>query len=144
MAPTKGKHPSKTIDFALRVINQILLNQINSNSGCTNGVCSPLSINIILNLLTSGAHSATLQSLLDFLGAKTVEEVKNRSSNLMSLVKGLEKSKEDLSIIFSQVNGVWVNSRICLLKDDHVSLRDLFIKPASMPSTSEKRMLYRK
>ncbi|GAB2217948.1 hypothetical protein Droror1_Dr00001162 [Drosera rotundifolia] len=105
------KQKSMAMDFALHVTQRVLLSKIRPGREGSNAICSPLSITLMLNLLTGGAEGATRDQLLGVLGFKMEEDLKDQSLKYMSLANSTKQEP----VIMLLVNSAWVNSRLCSL-----------------------------
>ncbi|KAL2928457.1 Serpin-Z3 [Bienertia sinuspersici] len=105
-------------NFGLKVANYILQkNVITSNN---NVVCSPLSMNTVLNIIALGSTGQTLKQLQKLTGCKDVHGFNVMAAKLAGVVK---KSKDVLEI--SSVNSVWVDQRYSLNDSFQKVMRDL-------------------
>ncbi|XP_071694486.1 serpin-ZX-like [Rutidosis leptorrhynchoides] len=89
-----------------------LSNHLLNKSHNSNIVFSPLSIHIVLNLITAGSKGQTRDQLLSFLKAKNIDELNALSSQLVSMimVDGSPVGGPRLSF----ANGVWVEQSVSL------------------------------
>ncbi|KAK1355196.1 Serpin-ZX [Heracleum sosnowskyi] len=94
-------------DVSLILTKHMLQN--NEGNG-SNVVFSPLSIQLILSLIAAGSKGETLDELLTFLKAKSIEELNSVSSYLINVVlaAGLSSGGPHLSL----ANGVWIDKSL--------------------------------
>ncbi|XP_058221797.1 serpin-Z10-like [Rhododendron vialii] len=102
------------MEFCTRISNQLMLKEIEKHND-RNTVSSPLSINLVLNMVVAGSKGRSLQYMLDFLGSKNIDEINFRSSEMMAVaaVGGSPNNTENDSTVV-MVNGVWVDKCILL------------------------------
>lgn len=136
------------MDFCVRMASQVMVNEITSNkddSNSKNVVLSPLSINMVLNMLASGSSGKTSEQFLDILGSRDLNDLNSNSSTIMSLLvdttqnsqndiveppmadpghiivrhgKGLlsvPKKRQGKAPVFNLVNAIWVDHRYPLI-----------------------------
>ncbi|EXB37633.1 hypothetical protein L484_021839 [Morus notabilis] len=133
------------MDFCVRMASQVMLNEITSNkdgSNSKNVVLSPLSINMVLNMLASGSSGKTSEQFLDILGSRDLNDLNSNSSTIMSLLvdttqndtveppmaepvhiivrhrKGLlsvPNKRQGKAPVFNLVNALWVDHRYPLI-----------------------------
>ncbi|KAH7850107.1 hypothetical protein Vadar_028073 [Vaccinium darrowii] len=110
----KRKRPA--MEFCERnIATQLMLSEI-QNGSSKNMVSSPLSINLILNMVAAGSTGHTLKRMLGFLGCKTIAEIKAKSRKMMAVAKGGGSSEESNNgPILTMVNGAWVDQRFPLV-----------------------------
>ncbi|KAK9080283.1 hypothetical protein SSX86_000041 [Deinandra increscens subsp. villosa] len=91
----------------------------------SNVVFSPLSIHAVLSLLAAGSKGRTLDQLLDFLNAKSTDELNSLSLELVSsiLTDGSPMGGPRLSF----TNGVWFEKNNGSLKPSFKKVVDTFI-----------------
>lgn len=74
------------VDVSITLAKHILLN-VGKNS---NLVFSPISIQVILGLISAGCSDQTLDQLLSFLKAKNIDELNSLYSSIIDRVFGLK------------------------------------------------------
>ncbi|KAF7137984.1 hypothetical protein RHSIM_Rhsim07G0099900 [Rhododendron simsii] len=102
------------MEFCTRISNQLMLKEIEKHND-RNIVSSPLSINLVLNMVVAGSKGCSLQYMLDFLGSKNIDEINFRSSEMMAVAAGggsPNNAENGLTVVM--VNGVWVDKCILL------------------------------
>ncbi|KAK2992319.1 hypothetical protein RJ640_020312 [Escallonia rubra] len=92
------------INIDMKLAGHILLKEASKSE--KNVVCSPLSLDAMLNMVAAGSKGDTSKQLLHFLGSSNLEDVNSKSSGMMRIA---EKSLGSPDITF--VNGVWVDQR---------------------------------
>ncbi|PWA82690.1 serpin-ZX [Artemisia annua] len=88
------------------VVTKTLLADARNGFKKGNFVCSPLSLDIVLGMLTVGAEGETLKQLLGFLRHRSIDQFLSQSPSSKLLAQSL--SKRDSGLEFSLVNSVWV------------------------------------
>ncbi|CAL1410858.1 unnamed protein product [Linum trigynum] len=96
-------------DVALSLSKQVLLTTEAKNS---NTVLSPLSIHVVLSLISAGSKGPTQGQLLSYLKTKSGEHLNAFSSELVSVVFADGSGAGGPSLSFA--NGVWVDKSISL------------------------------
>ncbi|KAK1355200.1 SERPIN domain-containing protein [Heracleum sosnowskyi] len=111
-------------DVSLTLTEHILQN----DGKDSNVVCSPLSMQVLLNLVAAAATGKTLDKLLTFLKAKSSEELNSRSSYLIDVVfaDGSSSGGPTLSL----ANGVWIDQSLSF-KSSYKLVVDNVYKAAS-------------
>lgn len=95
-------------DVSLTLTKHITQNKEGKGS---NIVLSPLSIQVILNLIAAGSKDQTLEELLTFLKAKSSDQLNTLSSLIISVVSaGGSSSGEPL--LSSMDNAVWIDKSV--------------------------------
>ncbi|KAK2992318.1 hypothetical protein RJ640_020311, partial [Escallonia rubra] len=94
------------INIDMKLAGHILLKEASKSE--KNVVCSPLSLDAMLNMVAAGSKGDTSKQLLHFLGSSNLEDVNSKSSGMMRIALN-EKSLGSPDITF--VNGVWVDQR---------------------------------
>ncbi|KAH7849782.1 hypothetical protein Vadar_022882 [Vaccinium darrowii] len=103
------------MEFCTRIANQLMLKGIQNRLG-KNIVSSPLSINVVLNMVTAGSKGRTLESFLGLLGSKNVDEINATSRKMMAVTEGDGSSKDVRDgPILTMVNGAWVDRKFPLV-----------------------------
>lgn len=92
------------MNFCMRLAKKAMLNELKTGQN-KNILTSPLSFNMVLNMVATGSRGHTLHQLLYSLKSKNEEELMRRSTRLMSLAVSNGGS------VLSIVNGVWVDHR---------------------------------
>ncbi|PWA64107.1 serpin-ZX [Artemisia annua] len=93
------------------VITKTLLDDAHNGFKNGNFVCSPLSLDIVLGMLTVGAEGKTLKQLLGFLRHGSIDQFLSESPSSKLLAKSLLNRN---NLEFSLVNGVWVDEKVKL------------------------------
>nr|GEW03078.1 serpin-ZX [Tanacetum cinerariifolium] len=102
--------PAATISASTTtVVTKTLLDEAHNGFKNRNFVCSPLSLDIILGLLTVGAEGATLKQLLRFLRHGSIDQFLSQSPSSKLLAHSLTKLNSGLE--FTLMNGVWVEKQ---------------------------------
>ncbi|KAG5540276.1 hypothetical protein RHGRI_020494 [Rhododendron griersonianum] len=99
------------MELCTRMTKQLLLKEAEKGN-CENLVLSPLSIDVVLNMVAAGSKGPTLEKMLGWLGAKNIEEIKSQSLEMMAVAAGdqyLEKGEEEP--VLCLVNGAWFDQR---------------------------------
>uniref|UniRef100_A0A803NSQ3 Serpin domain-containing protein n=1 Tax=Cannabis sativa TaxID=3483 RepID=A0A803NSQ3_CANSA len=82
------------MEFCTQIAAQLILDEMKKNeSSAKNVVMSPLSINLMLNMVASGAEGNTLEQFLKFQGSQGIEDLNQKSSVMMSLLRSSSGSK---------------------------------------------------
>ncbi|PWA55469.1 serpin-ZX [Artemisia annua] len=97
--------------FRKQVITKTLLDDAHNGFKNGNFVCSPLSLDIALGMLTVGAQGKTLKQLLGFLRHGSINQFLSESPSSKVLAKSLSNQN---NLEFSLVNGVWVGEYVKL------------------------------
>ncbi|PWA77820.1 serpin-Z10 [Artemisia annua] len=107
------------------VITKTLLDD--AQRGFTNGnfVCSPLSLDIVLGMLTVGAVGYTLKQLLGFLRYGSIDQFFSQSPSAKLLAQSLSNRKID-GLEFVLANGVWVQKFVNLESSYKRILEDFY------------------
>ncbi|KAF7131951.1 hypothetical protein RHSIM_Rhsim09G0016900 [Rhododendron simsii] len=99
------------MELCARMTKQLLLKEVEKGN-CENLVLSPLSIDVVLNMVAAGSRGPTLEKMLGWLGAENIEEIKSQSLKMMAVAVGdqhLEKGEEEP--VLCLVNGAWFDQR---------------------------------
>ncbi|RXH98701.1 hypothetical protein DVH24_011026 [Malus domestica] len=75
-------------------------------------VYSPLSIQVVLWLLTAGSKGPTKEQLLSFLKSKSVDELNSLSSHLVPLIFADGSTRGGPCLSFA--NGLWVEESVSI------------------------------
>ncbi|EXB72243.1 hypothetical protein L484_009126 [Morus notabilis] len=99
--------------FCLHLANQILEKEAGKGSKF---VASPLSLHVILSLITAGSKGHTLEQPLLFLRSTSVNDLNLLSSQIISLTSPDDATQENLTRgpLLSFVNGAWLDQRFSL------------------------------
>ncbi|PON81510.1 Serpin family [Trema orientale] len=126
------------MDFCTRAATQLILDEIKKDDGTSkNVVMSPLSINMMLNMVASGSGGQTLEQFLKVLGSKDITDLNDESFSIMSLLASVPSSsnagpdstsssdtgsdsdtqepEEHQPPVFSLANALWVDHGFQLL-----------------------------
>ncbi|KAI8549834.1 hypothetical protein RHMOL_Rhmol06G0056200 [Rhododendron molle] len=98
------------MEFCTRIGNQLMLQKIYQKGFSKNIVSSPLSINVVLNMVVAGSTGSTLKRMLGFLGSKNVDEIHSKSRKMMAMTANSSDGP-----ILNIVNGAWVDQRFPLV-----------------------------
>lgn len=93
-------------DVSLTLAKHLMLNYGKDS----NLVFSPISIQVILAIMAAGSGAETLDQLLSFLKAKSIDDLNHLYSHLVATV--FAKSSDGLCLSFA--NGVWVHKYVSL------------------------------
>lgn len=115
---------SNQTDVSLTLAKHVLL----SHGKDSNVVFSPLSIHVVLSLITAGSSGQTLHQLLSFLKSKSTDELNSLSSQLVDLVFADGSAAGGPRLSFA--NGVWVDKSLSL-KPSFKQVVDTLYKAAS-------------
>ncbi|GMP81098.1 hypothetical protein CsSME_00035923 [Camellia sinensis var. sinensis] len=115
---------NKQTDVSLAIAKQVVLSEAKDS----NLVFSPLSIHVVLSLITAGSKPPTLDQLLSFLNSKSSDELNSLSSQLVSLVFADGGPTGGPRLSFA--NGVWVDQSLSL-KPSFKHIVDTLYKAAS-------------
>ena len=96
-------------DVSLTLAKHILLNNNNSHS---NTVFSPLSVHVVLGLITAGSSAQTQKQLLSFLKAESSDDLNSLSGQLVDLVFADGSGSGGPCVSFA--NGVWIDESLAL------------------------------
>ncbi|KAL8124718.1 hypothetical protein AgCh_012393 [Apium graveolens] len=113
-------------DFCIKIANHVLLEEAEKGS---NFVISPVSFQIMLSLVSTGATGRTLDQLLLFLGSRSIEDLNALSSQVVELtIIGQESDDINLSTgpLVSMVNGAWVDQSFGLKPSFKGTLTDVY------------------
>lgn len=113
-------------DVSLTLAKHILLNSNNKHS---NTVFSPLSIHVVLGLITAGSSAQTHDQLLSFLKAKSCDDLNSLSCQLIDLVFADGSGSGGPCLCFA--NGLWIDQSLSL-KPLFKEVVDGFYKAASV------------
>lgn len=115
------------MNFSLKLANYILQKSLISISknddDIKNAVCSPVSIDAVLNILALGCRGPTLEQLLQLLGCDTVKDFNATASILAGVLK---ESKGVNAPGISFLNTLWVDQQFPLKASFREVLRDEF------------------
>ncbi|GMP81102.1 hypothetical protein CsSME_00035927 [Camellia sinensis var. sinensis] len=109
---------------SLAITKQVVLSEAKDS----NLVFSPLSIHVVLSLITAGSKPPTLDQLLSFLNSKSSDKLNSLSSQLVSLVFANGGPTGGPRLSFA--NGVWVDQSLSL-KPSFKHIVDTVYKAAS-------------
>lgn len=115
-------------NFCMHIANHALLEEAEKGS---NFVISPVSFQIMLSLVATGATGRTLDQLLLFLGSKNIEDLNSLSSQVAELTIGQESQDSDdknlaAGPLVTMVNGVWVDQSFGLKSSFKETLTDVY------------------
>ncbi|KAE8022188.1 hypothetical protein FH972_008012 [Carpinus fangiana] len=109
-------------DVALRIAKRLL----EGEEGKENLVFSPLSIQALLSLVAAGAMDNTLDQLLSFLRAESIDQLNAFTSKLVTLV--LADGSRSGGPRLSFANGVWVDKSVSAIKPSFKQVVDTVYK----------------
>lgn len=94
-------------NFCIQIANHVLLEEAEKSS---NFVISPVSFQIILSSVATGATGSTLDQLLLFLGSKSIQDLNSLSSHVVEFTTGQDSDHKNLAAgpLVTMVNGAWV------------------------------------
>ncbi|KAK9690267.1 hypothetical protein RND81_09G116800 [Saponaria officinalis] len=101
---------NSTMNFSFKVEKHVLQEELKSNNR-KNVVCSPLSINAVLNILAVGAKGQLLQQLLELVEISSFEELGVNASTLDNLVQ--QSNHVDAPSV-SFANALWIHHQLPL------------------------------
>lgn len=112
-------------NFCIQIANHVLLEKVEKGS---NFVISPVSFQIMLSLVATGATGRTLDQLLLFLGSKGIEDLNSLSSQVVELTTGQDSDdkKLDSGPIVAMVNGAWIDQSFGLKPSFKGTLADVY------------------
>ncbi|KAH7849234.1 hypothetical protein Vadar_014989 [Vaccinium darrowii] len=95
------------MDYCTKLASQLMLKNVMSEKN--NLVVSPVSLNVVLNMLVAGLKGRTLEYMLGFLGSKNIKQINSKSSKMMAVAAdvGTANDGDDGGPILVMVNGVW-------------------------------------
>ncbi|CAI9091135.1 OLC1v1026073C1 [Oldenlandia corymbosa var. corymbosa] len=94
-----------------------------------NAAVSPLSLSASVTMLGAGCSGRLLDRVLDFAGSKSLDELKSRFSETMSMAN-TSRAKGCPEIKF--VNGVWIDKRLTFKPSYHKCITDTFKSQAKV------------
>ncbi|KAF7132316.1 hypothetical protein RHSIM_Rhsim09G0016800 [Rhododendron simsii] len=77
------------MELCTRMVKQLLLKEIEQGN-YRNLVLSPLSIDVVLNMVAAGSRGRTLEKMLGLLGSENIDEIKSLSLEMMALATGAD------------------------------------------------------
>ncbi|KAE9446829.1 hypothetical protein C3L33_21283, partial [Rhododendron williamsianum] len=89
------------MELCTRMVKQLLLKETEQGN-YRNLVLSPLSIDVVLNMVAAGSRGRTLEKMLGLLGSENIDEIKSQSLEMMALASG--DDGEDIQVL-CLVNG---------------------------------------
>ncbi|XP_074293745.1 serpin-ZX-like [Silene latifolia] len=110
-----------TPKFSLQVAAHVIQEHLSKNESV---VCSPVSIEALLNILALGAENSTLDQLLLLLGHGDLSELNTAARKLGAVLKGARDDDDDGPKI-SFVNGLWLDQRFSLKPGFKKGLKDV-------------------
>ncbi|KAE9446813.1 hypothetical protein C3L33_21292, partial [Rhododendron williamsianum] len=72
------------MELCTRMVKQLLLEEVEKGN-YENLVLSPLSIDVVLNMVAAGSRGRTLEKMLGLLGSKNIDEIKSQSLEMMAV-----------------------------------------------------------
>ncbi|CAL5385128.1 unnamed protein product [Camellia sinensis] len=110
------------MEFCMRITKHLLLQEV-GKSIKNNLVLSPLSINVVLNMVAARLAGPALEHVMGHLGFKTISDIHSNSSEIMAVAAG---DGENGGPVFTMVNGVWVDKEFALNPSYEKVLRERF------------------
>ncbi|XP_058181080.1 serpin-ZX-like [Rhododendron vialii] len=102
------------MELCTRMVKQLLLKEVEKGNH-ENLVLSPLSIDVVLNMVAAGSRGRTLEKMLDLLGSKNIDEIKSQSLEMMAVATGDQYlNNGDDEPILCLVNRAWFDQRFTL------------------------------
>ncbi|KAE9446815.1 hypothetical protein C3L33_21291, partial [Rhododendron williamsianum] len=96
------------------MVKQLLLKEVEKGNH-ENLVLSPLSIDVVLNMVASGSRGRTLEKMLGLLGSKNINEIKSQSLEMMAIATADRYlNNGDDEPVLCLVNGAWFDERYTL------------------------------
>ncbi|KAG5543386.1 hypothetical protein RHGRI_016201 [Rhododendron griersonianum] len=91
-------------------------------SGRNNLVVSPVSLNLVLNMVAAGLKGRTLETMLGFLGSENINQINLESSKMMAVAAdvGSSNNGDGGGPVLAMVNGAWA--------DQNFPLKPLYIE----------------
>lgn len=126
--------------FCIQMANHVLLEEAEKGS---NFVISPVSFQIMLGLVATGATGRTLDQLLLFLGSKSIEDLNSLSSPVVDLTAGQHSNDKDLTTgpLVTMLHGVFVDQCFGLNSSYERLLRDVYKAEAKAVDFASKVIL---
>ncbi|KAH7849883.1 hypothetical protein Vadar_024555 [Vaccinium darrowii] len=105
----------RSVDYCTQLASQLMLKNV-KKSEKNNLVVSPVSLKVVLNMLTAGLKRSTLEYMLGILRSYNIEELNSKSSRMMALAAdvGTTNNGDDGEPILAMVNGVWSDQKFPL------------------------------
>ncbi|KAL7262065.1 hypothetical protein ACSBR1_000446 [Camellia fascicularis] len=110
------------MEFCMRIAKHLLLQEV-GKSIKKNLVLSPLSINVVLNMVIARLAGPALEHVMGHLGFKTISDIHSNSSEIMAVAAG---NGENRGPVFTMVNGVCVDKEFALKPSYEEVLREIF------------------
>nr|XP_017240588.1 PREDICTED: serpin-ZX-like [Daucus carota subsp. sativus] len=112
-------------DFCIQIANHALLEEADKAS---NFVISPVSFQIILSLIATGATGRTLDQLLSFLGSKSIDDLNFLSSKVVEITTRQVGDDNNLaaSPLVTMVSGAWIDKSFGLKPSFKGTLTDVY------------------
>uniref|UniRef100_A0A803NSQ2 Serpin domain-containing protein n=1 Tax=Cannabis sativa TaxID=3483 RepID=A0A803NSQ2_CANSA len=86
------------MESCTQIVAQLILDEIEKKeSSAKNVLMSPRSINLVVNMLATGAEGKTLKQFLKFLGSKEIKDLNQNSCRMMTLLLTSSVSKASTS-----------------------------------------------
>ncbi|XP_073315734.1 serpin-ZX-like [Primulina huaijiensis] len=121
-------------DVSLSLAKHVIMTEAKE----ANLVFSPLSIHVVLGLITAGSNGPTRDQLLGFLKTKSTEDLNSLSSQLVSLL--FADAGPLGGPLLSFANGVWVDQSLNF-KSDFKKIVDNVYKAASSHVDFQTKLL---
>ncbi|XP_058184506.1 serpin-Z10-like [Rhododendron vialii] len=93
------------MELCMRMAKQLLLKEVEKKGDYENLVLSPLSIDVVLNMVAAGSRGRTLEKMLGLLGSNNTEEIRSQSMEMMAMAMDEDEP------VLCLVNGAWFDQR---------------------------------
>ncbi|XP_058184509.1 serpin-Z10-like [Rhododendron vialii] len=93
------------MELCMRMAKQLLLKEVEKKGDYENLVLSPLSIDVVLNMVAVGSRGRTLEKMLGLLGSNNIDEIISQSVEMMAMAMGEDEP------VMCLVNGAWFDQR---------------------------------
>ncbi|KAE9457110.1 hypothetical protein C3L33_10989, partial [Rhododendron williamsianum] len=117
------------MDFCTQLASQWMLEEV-KKSRENNLVVSPVSLNLLLNMVAAGLKGSTLEYTLGYLGSENIDAINSKSREMMAVAAAVGSTKDghdDGGPMLAMVNGAWADQRFPLkpLYEEKI-LKDIF------------------
>ncbi|KAF7140879.1 hypothetical protein RHSIM_Rhsim06G0044400 [Rhododendron simsii] len=100
------------MDYCTQLASQWMLEEV-KKSRVNNLVVSPVSLNVVLNMVAAGLKGRTLEYVLDFLGSENINQINLESSKMMAVAADVGSS-DNGGPVLAMVNGAWADQKFPL------------------------------
>ncbi|KAG5543382.1 hypothetical protein RHGRI_016197 [Rhododendron griersonianum] len=113
------KTQAKTLermDFCTQLASQWMLEEV-KKSRENNLVVSPVSLNLLLNMVAAGLKGSALEYTLGYLGSENIDAINSKSREMMAVAAAVGSTKDghdDGGPMLAMVNGAWADQRFPL------------------------------